>query len=55
MAYNADVDDALIIVDGIDDAVVAHLDSPQIGSPLQLDASVRPWVGGKGLDAENDT
>src|SRR5712691_3728239 len=54
MSHNADVDEAFIVVDGVDYAVVSDPDSPQIGSSLQLDAPVRPWIGREALDARND-
>jgi predicted secreted protein len=47
VSHNADVDEAGIVVDRGDDPVVADADSPEIGSSLQLDTPVRPWIGGK--------
>ena len=54
VSHNADVDEAGIVVDRVDHAVVPDSDSPQIGSSLQLDTPLRPWIGGKGRDTRND-
>jgi hypothetical protein len=54
VSYNADIEQARVVVDRVDDAVVSGPDSPQIGSALQLDTPVRPWIGRKGLDTCND-
>ena len=54
MSYNADVDNARIVVDGVHDAVVSDPNSPQIGSSLELDTPSRPWIAGKALDTRND-
>jgi hypothetical protein len=42
---DADINEALVVIDGVDYAVISDSDSPQIGSSLQLDAAGRPWIG----------
>jgi hypothetical protein len=37
VSYNGDIDQARVVGDRVDDAVVSDPDSPQIGSALQLD------------------
>ena len=39
MPYRVDVDDSASVIDGVDHAVIAHSDSPQILGPLELSAS----------------
>lgn len=54
MSYNADVHEARLVIEGVDDAVVSDSNSPEVGRPLQLDTSVRPWIARESLDTCND-
>ena len=54
MSYHADVDDARVVVDRVDDAVVSDANSPQIRRSLQLDTPGRPRIGGECLNTRDD-
>lgn len=54
VSYDADVHEARIVVERVDDAVVSDANSPQVGGPVQLDASLRPWILRQSLDTRDD-
>jgi hypothetical protein len=54
VSYDADVHEARVVVERVDDAVVSDANSPQVGGPLQLDASMRPWIFRQSLDTRDD-
>jgi hypothetical protein len=54
VSYDADVHEARVIVQGVDDPVVSDANSPQVGRSLQLDASTRPWIACQKLDTCDD-
>lgn len=54
MSYRADVHEARVVVERVDDAIVSDANAPQVGGPLQLDASMRPWIFRQSLDTRDD-
>ena len=54
MPYSVDVHNACRVVDRVDDAIVTHTDTPEVGGALELDASSWPWIRGQSLDARDD-
>jgi len=54
VSYDADVHEARVVVERVDDAIVSDANSPEVGGPLQLDASMRPWILRQSLDTRDD-
>jgi hypothetical protein len=54
VSYDADVHEARIVVERVDDAVVSNANSPQVVGRLQLHASTRPWIFRQSLDTGDD-
>ena len=54
VSYDADVHEARVVVERVDDSVVSDANSPKVGRPLKLDASTRPWLGRQSLDTRDD-
>jgi len=54
VSYDADVHEARVVVERVDDAVVSDTNSPQVVGRLQLDASRRPWIFRQSLDTGDD-
>lgn len=54
VSYDADVYEARVVVEQVDDAVVSDANSPQVVGRLQLDASPGPWIFRQSLDAGDD-
>ena len=54
-SYDADVHETCAIVERVDDAVVSHANAPQVGGPLELDATMRPWILRQSPDTCDDS
>lgn len=47
-------DDQIIILDRVDDTILAHSDSMEVILPLKLDRAARPWVQGQRVDVRGN-
>jgi len=54
VSYDADVHEVCVVVNRVDDSIISDANSPQVGSSLQFDASMRPRIASQSLDTRDD-